>query len=74
MTYRGRVQNGVIVLEGERTLADGTIVRVEPIDNGLEPPTRSLSSKLADLAGRASGLPADLARRHDHYLHGTDES
>ena len=30
MTYRGIVNNGVVVLEGEK-LADGTIVEVTPI-------------------------------------------
>ena len=73
MTYRGQVRNGIVVLEGASSLPEGTIVRVEPVDNGRPRPERSLSSKLAELAGRASGLPPDLSRRHDHYLHGTDE-
>jgi hypothetical protein len=31
MEYTGRVENGVIVLDGGTPLADGTLVRVEPI-------------------------------------------
>jgi hypothetical protein len=31
MTYRGQVKNGVVVLEGNAALEEGTIVRVEPV-------------------------------------------
>lgn len=31
----------------------------------------SLSRLLLKYAGKAKGLPRDLARNHDHYLHGT---
>ena len=30
-----------------------------------------LSATLMAVAGKASGLPTDLAENHDHYLHGT---
>jgi len=30
-----------------------------------------LSALLMAVAGKASGLPSDLAENHDHYLHGT---
>jgi hypothetical protein len=30
-----------------------------------------LGEKLMQYAGKAKGLPSDLARNHDHYLHGT---
>lgn len=29
MTYRGRIRNGVVVLEGEPALPEGAVVRVE---------------------------------------------
>jgi hypothetical protein len=31
-TYRGTVQNGVVVFDGPAPLADGTAVRVEPVN------------------------------------------
>ena len=71
---RGRVQNGVVVLEAQGTLPDGTEVAVEPL-----PQTRkkrksakrpTVSRALANLAGKAKGLPRDAARNVDHYLYG----
>ncbi len=32
--------------------------------------SRSIWDKLALWAGKCKGLPSDLARNHDHYLHG----
>ena len=68
MTYRGRVENGVVVLDGSVRLAEGTVVRVEPVQD-----TQSLASLregLLKLAGTVKGMPSDMARNHDHYLHG----
>lgn len=63
MTYRGRVEHGVIVLEGPARPPDGTIVRVEeePAD------AQRVGQALDRLAGQALGLPADLAEQHDQY-------
>ncbi len=69
MTYRGTVRNGTVHLEPEANLPDGTEVRVEPLDSDTDQST--IFQKLARLAGRAKGLPPDMARNHDHYLHGT---
>ncbi len=66
MTYRGTVRNGVVELESAAKLPDGTQVVVEPVSAG----SPSIFEKLARLAGQAKGLPPDLARNHDHYLHG----
>lgn len=76
MTYRGKVQNGVVVLDDEADLPEGTRVSVRPLK---EPAKRrpagrrkTLSQALLELAGSAGpGLPRDLARNHDHYLYGT---
>lgn len=68
VVYVGHVRNGVVVFEGDPPLAEGTAVRVEPIES--EGGGSSLSEKLMRVAGRAGGLPQDLARNHDHYLHG----
>ena len=67
MTYRGRVRNGVVVLEGEAKMPEGTEVRVEPVEE----------RPLMDLVRVAEGVPddpdwpADGAAEHDHYLYGT---
>jgi len=68
MTYRGTVRNGVVHLEPDVALPEGTEVRVELVKSADTEPT--VFQKLARLAGRAKGLPPEMARNHDHYLHG----
>jgi hypothetical protein len=68
MSYLGQVKNGVIVLEDEVPLPEGTRVRIELIEP--TPPPLSLVEQLTDWAGKGKDLPEDLARNHDHYLHG----
>lgn len=64
MTYKGRVENGVVVFEGPQRPAEGTVVRV----NEVTPETsRPVGEELDKLAGQAQGLPPDLAQRHDHH-------
>jgi hypothetical protein len=72
MTYRGKVQNGVIVLDPPATLPDGTEVKVEELTSAGSSPgaAETLSESLLKLAGRAKGLPSDAARNHDHYRYG----
>lgn len=73
MTYTGQIKNGVVVLDKGTPLREGTLVRVEPIET-VEPvvpgdmPT--LAERLKGFIGIVDDLPADLARNHDHYLHG----
>jgi hypothetical protein len=69
MEYSGHIKNGVVVLDAAPSLPDGTRVRVVPVvgENVKQP---SLNQKLLKLAGKAKGLPRDMARNHDHYLHG----
>lgn len=75
MTYRGTIQNPpaglvpVVELEDGNGLPDGTVVRVEP----LEQPADGAGggrAKLKALAGVIDDLPSDPARTHDHYVHG----
>ena len=78
MTYRGTVQNGVVVLQDGAMLPEGAIVAVvlpakaSPSQTGED--TRGIGQKLADLGRWAESqpcdLPEDLAKNHDHYLHG----
>ena len=62
MTYKGRVQHGVVVLEGPDRPREGAVVRVEEL-----PAETKVGEALDRLAGQAQGLPADLAERHDQY-------
>lgn len=70
MTFRGRVSNGVVVLEEGAHLPDGLEVRVEPVD---QPERKTLYERLRPFAGQMEGLPNDLADQHDHYIHGTSK-
>ena len=67
MEYLGRVRDGVVVFDDGPTPEDGTVVRVEPVQDDEEP--SPLAKKLLQVAGKARGLPRDLARNHDHYRH-----
>ena len=68
MSLEGHVQNGVIVLDDGRRLADAT--RVQVIVHGASPAKATLRDRLLKLAGTVDDLPADMARNHDHYIHG----
>ncbi len=71
---RGRVHNGVVVLEAQGALREGTEVAVEPLPSNArrrKSATRPMvSPALARLAGKAKNLPPDAARNVDHYLYG----
>ncbi len=71
MSYRGRVRNGVIVLDSEAVLPEGAIVTVEQIEQAPGATDGGWARELPKIAGTATGLPSDLARNHDHYLYGT---
>ena len=70
MVYRGKVKNGVVVLEDGTELPDGTNIRVEPFSRdesvAVEGPT--LAEQFANVIGTVPDLPSDMAARHDHYL------
>ncbi|MBI5386291.1 MAG: hypothetical protein HZA90_16600 [Verrucomicrobia bacterium] len=68
MTFTATVENGKVVVPAEVSLPSGTKVRVETIK--VRPAEEPLGRKLRALDGLAVGLPKDLARNHDHYLHG----
>jgi hypothetical protein len=66
MTYRGRIKNGVIVLDESVRLPEGSEVLVQPV---AEP--APLGDLLRDVAGKGKGLPDDGSIQHDHYIYGT---
>jgi hypothetical protein len=69
MQMEGTVQNGVVILDNGHQLADGTRVQVIVREAATEKIT--LRDRLLKLAGTVDDLPPDMARNHDHYIHGT---
>jgi hypothetical protein len=73
MVYRGRVENGVVVLDNGSSLPEGTEVTVQAV---AEPRSREsrqhagLRDSMMKFAGRAKGLPRDASVNIDHYLYG----
>ncbi|MCC6361091.1 MAG: hypothetical protein IT450_20305 [Phycisphaerales bacterium] len=72
MTYQGKVRNGVVEFPDGQVPPEGAIVRVEPIltENSAVADADEYIQEMLAIAGSAEGLPADLARNHDHYLYG----
>lgn len=67
MTYHGRVQNGIVVLDPPATLPEGAEVTVV-----VRPPTGTPKAvtPLMKYAGQAKDLPADASRSIDRILYG----
>ena len=66
MVYRGRVKNGVVVLEGRARPEEGTKVTVQPVRKAARPSRKkksplTLYERLKPLIGKAKGLPPDAA-------------
>jgi hypothetical protein len=81
MTVRGIVKNGKVILNNSKAIPDGTAVEVRPMKkrklasksrkpakSKMRP--RSLLERLANVVGKATGLPPDASVNHDHYLYG----
>jgi hypothetical protein len=79
MTVHGKIKNGKVVLDDPNAMPDGTEVEVrptkkrKPITKAKKPKAkpRTLAERLANVIGKATGLPPDAAVNHDHYLYGT---
>jgi hypothetical protein len=75
MTYRGHVENGVVVLDAPFNLPEGACVEVilTPATEGEEDVSQhpTLYESLREFIGKADDLPPDFAENHDHYIHGT---
>ena len=71
---RGQVRNGVVVLEAQGTLREGTEVAVEPLPQAPKKGTRASGQPSAgrwrDLPARRRTFPPDAPRNLDHYLYG----
>ena len=75
MVYRGRVENGVVILDDPASLPEGTEVSIRAVrpkskNNGKSVPKSGVGQTLLRLAGKAVGLPSDASRNVDHYLYG----
>jgi hypothetical protein len=70
MTYQGKVRNGVVVFDDGEVPEEGTPVRVVPLCEDLAQAGNPFLDGLLEIAATIEGLPSDLARNHDHYLHG----
>lgn len=68
MEIEDTVHNGVVVLETESPLPEGTRVTVT-----LHEPTASVPTHydlFREVIGQAVGLPEDMAKNHNYYIRG----
>ncbi len=80
MTVRGKIKNGKVELDNPNAMPDGTEVEVRPAKKRkptakakkprAKPQPRTLADRLANVMGKAIGLPPDASVNHDHYLYG----
>jgi len=68
MVYHGHIRNGVVVLDGDMNIPEGTPVKIETLPAGS---TASIDGRVEHLLqhARRTGVP-DLAANVDHYLYG----
>jgi hypothetical protein len=75
MTYRGKIKNGVVVLDKRAHLPEGTTVTVRPLKGRTVAEKKSkrqptLYERLKPFIGVADDLPPDASINVDHYLYG----
>jgi len=76
MTYKGHVENGVVVLDEAAALPEGVTVEIKV---ALAEKQGSLSKegshfdRIKDIIGACKDLPPDFAANHDYYIHGADK-
>lgn len=73
MTYLAHIENGVIVLDSDVVLPEGARVEISIMNEAASEtqgshPTHA--EMFGNMVGALDGLPPDLAKNHDHYLHG----
>jgi hypothetical protein len=81
MQLEGVIVDGRVEFDTPADLPEGTRVRVEPVpaeppkeevaEAQPEKPLTALNRLLLSVAGKAKGLPPDMAEQHNHYIHGT---
>jgi hypothetical protein len=63
-----------IIAELPNLKPDELLLVKATVDDLAKARRRTIGDALLALAGTAEGLPSDMARNHDHYLHGTPRS
>lgn len=71
MSFQGHIENGKVIFDEPVSLPEGTEVRVEPVAVSAR---KTLAERFKNVIGTGVDLPEDLAKNHDHYLHGTPKS
>jgi len=69
MELEGTVQNGVVVIESDSSLPEGTRVKVT-VPDSPQPVMPTHYDLFRDIIGQAKGLPEDMAKNHNHYIRG----
>ena len=75
MSLRGKTKKQAAVLSRKSTFGKGKGKAIGPRTirrrkNGKQT-EKNLATWLLKFAGLAKGLPPDMAKNHDHYIHGT---
>ena len=69
MSITAIVENDTIKLPVH--VPDGTRLEITlPEESAVPVPRRTLAERYAKFVGLADDLPSDMAKNHDHYLHG----
>ncbi len=73
MEFLGKISGGVVIFDNG-TPPEGSLVRVKviasvsPLTENAQAPT--IWERLMSYSGIVEGLPSDLAKNHNHYIHG----
>ena len=75
MAYRGKVKNGVVVLDKPDALPDGAVVSVRALPGARgrarsAKGPRSMYERYKRCIGKATAMPPDASINIDHYLYG----
>ena len=75
MTYRGKVKNGVVVLDKGQELPEGMRVTVRPAPAAGKPAKRPKANRpdrkgIRKFAGIIDDLPPDASEKVEDYLYG----
>ena len=71
MTYKGKVKNGMVVLQEGVSLPEDAEVNVELVGPSGPKQPPSWAEVFKDVIGSVDDMPPDMAENHDHYIHGT---
>jgi hypothetical protein len=68
MSLEGHIEHGVVVFDEPVSLPNGPPVRVE-----IVAPVKTQAERFKSVIAAGVDLPEDMAKNHDHYLHGTSK-